>query len=98
MKPGTIVSEGTDVKTVVQNQPIIMADYVSQSYESFIDGELKKSTRKQVPLAIMQPVSLFKGAAKEFEKGEHVDLEGGHNYDGSRPSPAKCFVGRYFGY
>ena len=46
-------------RIIVQNQPILMSEYIHQTYDSILEVELKKSNKKIVPLASIKPFTLF---------------------------------------
>ena len=46
-------------RIIVQNQPILMSEYIHQTYDSILEVELKKSNKKIVPLASIKPTTLF---------------------------------------
>ena len=73
LKPGTVIYPTTPNTTnntttntnsnidriIVQNQPILMSEYIHQTYDSILEVELKKSNKKIVPLASIKPTTLF---------------------------------------
>ena len=50
---------GVGAQSLASSPPLVMADFHEQTYESMLEAELKKSGRKQAPLAHRPPSGLF---------------------------------------
>jgi len=55
----TVNGAGAGAHALASSPPLVMADFHEQTYESMLEAELKKSGRKQAPLAHRPPSGLF---------------------------------------
>lgn len=74
LNPALATANGTGPQSIASAPPLVMADFHEQTYESMLEAELKKSGRKQAPLAHRLPKGLFESTNESNEKPSMVNL------------------------